>query len=102
MVFSILEYLFSFLRYSSFCSKIDDVINFTITVINHKIKNISENIGWVLFKLGSGNLRQARHKMISRNCINYCDVTEQDLCQVFVHFPSSRFSLGGRVRLHVG
>ena len=27
-----------------------------MTVINHKIENISENVGWVLFKLGSDNL----------------------------------------------
>ena len=30
------------------------------------------------------------------------DVTEHDLCQVFVDVPFSRFSFGGRVRLHVG
>ena len=38
-----------------------------MTVINHKIENISKNIAWVLFKLGSSDLRQVRHKMISSN-----------------------------------
>ena len=39
---------------------------------------------------------------ISRNCINYHNVTEHDLGQVFVDVPSTPFSFGGRVRLHVG
>ena len=38
------------------------------TVINHKIENISENIGWVLFKCSSDNLCQVRHKMITLFC----------------------------------
>ena len=35
-----------------------------MTEINHKIENISETIGMVSFKLGSGNLRQVKHKKI--------------------------------------
>ena len=40
--------------------------NVHMTAINHKMENISENIGWVLYKLGRGtcNLRQVRHIMI--------------------------------------
>ena len=36
----------------------------TVHVINQRIVNIAENIGWVLFKLGSSNLCQVRHKII--------------------------------------
>ena len=36
-----------------------------MTVINDKIENISVNIGWMLFKLGSSDLHQVRHKMMS-------------------------------------
>ena len=35
-----------------------------MNAINHKIENISENIGWVPFKLGSCYLHQVRHKII--------------------------------------
>ena len=35
-----------------------------MTLMNHKIENISENIGWVLFELGCSNLYKVRHKMI--------------------------------------
>ena len=35
-----------------------------MAVINCKIDNISENIGWVLFKLENSNLNHVRHKMI--------------------------------------
>ena len=30
------------------------------TVINHKIENISENVGWVLFKLGTSRSDKAQ------------------------------------------
>ena len=40
--------------------------------------------------------------VISRNCMNYRDVTEDDLGQLFVNVHSSRFSFVGRVRLHLG
>ena len=46
----------------NFFSKIYDVANCTMTVINHKIENITENVGWVLFKVVKGNLSQGRHK----------------------------------------
>ena len=48
MALSFFEYLLSFQRYSSFCSKIDDVTNHFNTQMNHKIKNISGNIGVML------------------------------------------------------
>ena len=51
MAFSFFEYLLLFQRYSSFCSKIDDITNRFCTKINHKIKNISGNIGVMLLKL---------------------------------------------------
>ena len=59
--FSILEYFLSFLRYSSFCSKIDDVINCANAC--NKSQNIFENIGWMLFKLGTSNVHQIRQKV---------------------------------------
>ena len=37
---SFFEYLFSFQRYSSFCSKTDDITNRVSTKINHKIKKM--------------------------------------------------------------
>ena len=40
--------------------------------------------------------------IISGNGINYGDVMEHDLGQLFVDVSSSRFSFGGRVWLHVG
>ena len=43
-VSKIFEYLLSFLGYSRFCSKLDDVTNRFSKKINHKIKKISENI----------------------------------------------------------
>ena len=55
MVCSFFEYLPSFQRYSKFCSKIDDVTNCISTKINHKIKNISENIVVMLLKLKTEN-----------------------------------------------
>ena len=64
MAFSFFEYLLSFQRYSSFCSKIDDVTNCISTKItDHKIRNISGNIGMMLLKLGTGNVPSERHKM---------------------------------------
>ena len=62
MAFSFSEYLHSFQRYSSFCSKIDDVTNRFSTKIQHKIKNISENIGVMLLKFGTNNVPQVTHK----------------------------------------
>ena len=47
MAFSLFEYLLSFQRYSSFCSKIDDVTNRLSTKKNHKIKNIMGNIAQI-------------------------------------------------------
>ena len=57
------EYLHSFQRYSSFCSKIDDVTNRFSTKIDNKIKNILGNIGVMLLKLGTNNENQVRNKM---------------------------------------
>ena len=54
--FLFFEYLLSFHRYSSSCSEIDDVTNCISTKINHKIKNISENIVVMLLKLGTSNV----------------------------------------------
>ena len=51
MMFAFFGYLLLFQRYSSFCSKINDVINCLNTKINHKIKNISGNFGVMLLKL---------------------------------------------------
>ena len=70
MVFSFFEYLLSFQRYSSFCSKIDDITNCISTKINHKIKNISENIGVMLLKLGTSNVSQVRQKMTPSVLLN--------------------------------
>ena len=58
MAFSFLEYLLSFQRYSSFCSKIDGITNRFST----KIKNISGNIGVMLLKLGTSNVPQIHCK----------------------------------------
>ena len=63
MAFSFSEYLHSFQRYSSFCSKIDDVTNHFSTKIHHKIKNISGNTGVMLLKFGTNNVRRVRNKM---------------------------------------
>ena len=63
MAFSLFEYLLSFQRYSSFCSKSDDVTNCISTKINHKFKNISGNIEVMLLKLGTNNVPLVRHKM---------------------------------------
>ena len=44
-------------------SILEDLLSYTVA-INKKIKNISPKIfGWVLFKLGSGDLCQVRQKM---------------------------------------
>ena len=64
MAFSCFEYLLSYQRYSSFCSKIDDVTNCICLKINHKMKNISGNIGVMLLKLGISNVPQVRQKMM--------------------------------------
>ena len=39
-----------------------------MTVINHKI---SENIGWVMFKRGTSNLNQIRHKVTTIKILPY-------------------------------
>ena len=44
-------YLHSLQRYSSFCSKFDDVTNHFSTKMHHKMKDISGNIGVMLLKL---------------------------------------------------
>ena len=64
MAHSFLKDLLSFLRYSSFWLKIDDVTNKLSKNINHKIENISGNISLMPFKLGSSDVRQVRYKMI--------------------------------------
>ena len=51
MAFSFFEYLHSFQRYSSFCSRI--ATNRSSTKINNKIKNILGKIGVMLLKLGT-------------------------------------------------
>ena len=63
MAFSFFEYLLSFHRYPSFCSKIDDITNCISTKINHKIKIILENIVAMLLKLGTSSVPLVRHKM---------------------------------------
>lgn len=35
-----------------------------MTVMNHRIWSVSENIGWVLFELGSSYLDEVEHKII--------------------------------------
>ena len=65
MTFSTFEHLLSFQRYSSFCSKIDDVTNRFSTKINNKIKDISRSIGVMLLKLSTNNVSQVRNKMTS-------------------------------------
>ena len=65
------EWCFLFWNIFSHCRDIQVFVQKSMTsqtVINHKIENISENIGWVLYKRGSGNLRQIRHKMIPLCC----------------------------------
>ena len=62
MAFSFFEYLLSFQRYSSSCSKID-VTNCISTKINHKILNISGNIGVMLLTLGTNNVCQVSNKL---------------------------------------
>ena len=58
MAFSFFEYLPSFQRYSSSRPKIDGITNCISTKINHKILNISGNIGVMLLKLGTNNVCQ--------------------------------------------
>ena len=41
----------------------DDVIGGSTTTVQHSIKNISKNIGAVLFKLGTRNAHHKRNKM---------------------------------------
>ena len=36
-----------------------------MTVMNHKIENISKNIGIMIFNLGTSNVHQMRHKVTS-------------------------------------
>ena len=55
------EHLLPFQSYLSFCSKTSNVKNSLITKINHKIKNISGDIGVMLLKLGTSNILQVRH-----------------------------------------
>ena len=63
MVFSFLEYLFSFQRCSRFCILSDDVIGGSTNTVQHSIKNISRNIIAVVFKLGTINVHHKRNKM---------------------------------------
>ena len=42
-----------------------------MTVINHKIENISEIIGQVMFKLGTSNFHQIRHKVTTIKMLPY-------------------------------
>ena len=51
-----------------FCSKID-VTNCTHMIINQTIENISENIGWVLFKLDAEHYEQQVWVSSSTYCI---------------------------------
>ena len=57
MAFSFLEYLFfvfeifTFLYYAN--DESDDIINRSTKTIKYQIKNISRNIGAVIFKLGT-------------------------------------------------
>ena len=57
------EISFSFQRYSGFSSKTDAFTDRLSVKINHKIVNVSGNIGVMLLKLGSSNVPQVRHKM---------------------------------------
>ena len=63
MVFSFLEYLFSFQRYSRFCIMSDDVIGGSTSTVQHSIKNIFRSIRAVVFKLGTINVHHKRNKM---------------------------------------
>ena len=60
IAFSYLEYFLAFQIYRKFLFKIDDVTNRFSTKINHKIKNISGNIGVIPLKLGTNNVHQAK------------------------------------------
>ena len=51
-----------------FFSKPDDAPYRLSPKINHKIKNISGNIGVMLLKLGTSNVPQVRHKMTPTVC----------------------------------
>ena len=63
MVFSFLEYLFSFERYLRFCKESDDVIGDSTKTAQHSIENNSRNIKAVFFKLGTRNLHHKRNRM---------------------------------------
>ena len=65
MTFSFFEYLLLFQRYSSSCSNIDDVTNCISTKINHKILNISGNIGVMLLKLGTNKQKTDTHFVVT-------------------------------------
>ena len=80
MVFFFLDYLLSFQRYSSFCSKIDDVTNCISTKINHKILNISGNIEVMLLKLGTNNVCQVSNKLTPTLTLSWHYSWSQTLC----------------------
>ena len=67
----IVEYLLPFRDIQVFVQKLLTSQTERMTVINHKIENISENIGWVLFKLGTSNLHQLRHKVTTTKMLLY-------------------------------
>ena len=58
--FFVLE-IFAFLYYAN--EESDDVIDRSTKTIKYRIKNISRNIGAVIFKLGTRNVHHKRNKM---------------------------------------
>ena len=66
MAFSFWEYLFFFLEIFTFLyyanEESDDVIGGSTKTVQHSIKNISRNIGAVLFKLGTRNVHPKRNR----------------------------------------
>ena len=92
MVFSFLEYLFSFQRYSRFCILSDDVRSGSTNTVQHSIKNISRSTRAVVFKLGNINVHHKRNKInISR--------TKKDIPKTKTPFFFTLKSLSNRPQL---
>ena len=71
--FSFWNTIFRFRDIQVFVQKLMMSQTVHMTVINHKIENISENIGWVSFKLGSDYLGQVMQ--INNNTLYAVTVT---------------------------
>jgi len=62
MVFSFLEYLFSFERYLRFCKESDDVIGDSTRTAQHSVESGSGDIKAEFFRLGTGGVHQKKKK----------------------------------------